>query len=206
MPADNVLKSNLRNFPHLIKSLLCRISCGEFPTSHHQPWVIRKINKQNVEWRKGDGIPSELAKSAFCNEDFEKVSVFQVHSDLEEAIVLGAIALETESSKDPAYGLRLSIKELKESGVLFEKTDGETGIPDVDDKHWDISCRKSVFDAITEKFLKRQRSGRDHVRAIYDKQLHDQWRNFELIKEKLGPRTKKALEKKIAKLNQAATQ
>lgn len=182
-----------------VRRFACSLNCGDWPVDRQSSWLVVKIG-QELSWSKGQGEVTDLATKVFEKVEGEGVSVYEVSSDLEEAAAASAVAMGAGNTPDRFGLVRMSMNELLKEGVKIVHTPGTTGVPWIDEHHWDLFAPMSTYIGLTKKILKGQVDGRDRVRLLHVYQLEAQ---LELIQEMSADiqdeETRSALQETISK-------
>jgi len=140
---------------------------------------VRQISCRDGEWRDGvevNGDKEPLSSSTFSRIDDDRVSVYEVASDLEEAAVATTLQVVMRGIyTKPAYLLRIRSSLLQELGVSIDAQEkGTTGVDAIDDLHRDLIGKSDAFARLTAILLKRILGGADCVREVRKAQFPHQ--------------------------------
>jgi len=142
------------------------------------PWLIRIVYGQLEDWEDARGSPNDLAGPAFSRAD-ESISVYKVHSAVEEARVVAACQLgRGQTPRKPLLAIRFFSRELKLVGLRVDYSPGRTGVPSVDRAHRGMSGNGASYIKLADVVLARQREGHDRVRRMMRHRLVFQFRIF----------------------------
>ncbi|MBI3130468.1 MAG: hypothetical protein HYZ13_03835 [Acidobacteria bacterium] len=143
----------------------------------------------------------DLLPNLFSLSVDEPVSVYEVRSDHSEAIALSALAVGGVGSASNLYGIRLAWEDLKRLGIRYEKTEGTTGLKELDQHHLDIFGGREKFEPLIEIVLKRQTRGMDGIRVLQERQVKSQWTMMETMTDGITIEMRKKLQDKISKIS-----
>lgn len=139
--------------------------------------VLIKLSSYK-QWFKEDIEPEERIKDTF-GFDESPVSVYKVLKGIDETRACAAHYLTYKRNHiTNIYVLRMESNELHDHGITVNKTDGETGVAEIDAKHHDLIGTKRQFEDLAQHLHEAIRHGEDRLRTLESIQIRHQMLQF----------------------------
>jgi len=124
--------------------------------------------------------PEQIAKKWFDDFKDPSPSLYESNSPLEEVEAVAAFHLTNKSAKRKAYHiLRIDHADLAAAGICPKnEKPGNTGVVDVDFRHWEIPANQEQLIGLTERLLQKIIAGGDYLRWVGSRLQEVCWQRF----------------------------